>query len=137
MLRVAALRISISLVPALAIAACVTINVPKVTPGAYPNYREMLVAQLEAVPFNAPREFIHSYGICGADVMADNLTPAELDRLDRYARGELKISDSELKKIDDDLRSRIGGQGGLMSEMRERCPEVVKEAEAYKKAHAT
>jgi hypothetical protein len=135
MLKFVAVRMAPILMPAVLLAACVTINVPRVTPGAYPNYREMLVAQLVLLPYGAPRDLVHKLSVCGADALLDNLTPNEAERLDKYARGEVKISDSELEDIDSDLRKRIGGGDGLERQMRDKCPEVVEEADAYKKAH--
>lgn len=131
-MRSAAVLAAVAIV--IPISGCITIQVPKVTPGNYPNYREMLVAQMEVLPFAAPKDLIRRFSICGADVTVDHLTPAELERLDRFARGELKLADSELKELDSDLRDRIGGEDGLGREMNERCPEVVKEADAYKKS---
>jgi hypothetical protein len=91
---------------------------------------------MDVLPLAAPKEMVRRFSICGADVMVDNLTPTELNRLDQYARGELKLSKEELKRIDSNLTERTGGEDGLRREMSKRCPEVVKEVDAYKKAHS-
>lgn len=120
------------------LAACVTINVPRVNPGSYPNYREMAVAQMELMPWGsgAPRELISRFNICAVDVMLGYYTSYEIERLDKYARGELRISDEELKRIESDVEDRMGGEEEMIGQMRQKCPDVIQDAEAYKKAHS-
>jgi hypothetical protein len=125
-------------VAAVLLAGCVTVNVPRVNPGSYPNYREMLVAQLELFPWDsdAPRDLVRRFNICGADVMLGYFTTYELERLDKYARGELHISEDELERISDDVDDRIGGEKELTEKIKQRCPDVIRDAEAHKKAHS-
>jgi hypothetical protein len=93
-------------------AACVTINVPRVNPGSYPNYREMAVAQMDLLPWgsSAPRDLIRRVNVCAVDVILGYYTAYELERLDKYARGELHMSDEELKRLDSDVEDRVGGR---------------------------
>lgn len=121
----------------LIVSGCVTINVPKVNPGSYPNFREMAVAQMELLPYgNIPKDFVRSFNICAVDVMLTHYTSAELVRLDQYARGEVRISDAELKHLEGEIEDRMGGEDGLMRDMKARCPEVLEQAAKYKQANS-
>ena len=46
------------------------------------------------------------------------------------------FSDEELKRIDADVEDRVGGDEELLGKMKQKCPDVVEDAEAYKKARS-
>ena len=78
-------------VASMLLVGCVTVNVPRVNPGSYPNDREMAVAQMHLVPWggDTPQDLVRRLNICAVDVVLGYFTAYELERLDKYARGEL------------------------------------------------
>jgi len=85
--------------------------------GMYPNYRVMLQGEL----YRQTRD--QDFAKCGADFVLANVTPAELQHLDRYARGEESISSAEMRSMDDDFRSRVGD--ATREDLRPFCPDTV------------
>ena len=85
---------------------------------------------------DTPQDLVRRLNICAVDVVLGYFTAYELERLDKYARGELHISDEELKRIDADVVDRVGGHEELIGKMKQKCPDVVEDAEAYKTAHS-
>src|SRR5262245_38366447 len=89
----------------------------RIRAGLYPNYRVMLQGEL----YRQTQD--QDFAKCGADMVLANLTPAELSRLDSYARGEASMSNSDLQKIDADLRGRVGEP--TKETLRPYCPDKV------------
>ena len=117
---------------------CVTVEVHRVIRGSYPNYREMAVAQMDLAPYyeGVPRDLVHRINIFAADVALRHYTPAEMERLDKYARGELHLSDEEVDEIHSDAEDRAGGVKKAYEEAKQKCPDVFRDAEAYRKANS-
>ena len=100
----------------------------------YPNYRAMTAAQMDLKPWgDLPPELADQVGACAADVGLQDFSKTELERLDRYARGEVDIPAGELKKINARISDRVGNPQALKSEMELRCPTVVRAARQYKR----
>lgn len=133
-----ALRCVVAVLAAAFVAGCVTVNVQRVNPGSYPNYREMAIAQQDLMPWfeGVPRELAHRINTCAADVVFRYYTAAEIDRLDKYARGELYLSDEEVEDIHSDAEDRAGGVEKAFEEAKQRCPDVFRDAAAYRKANS-
>jgi hypothetical protein len=117
---------------------CVAVNVQRVSPGAYPNYREMAIAQMDLMPYyeEVPRDLVHRINICSADLVLGYYATYELERLDKYARGELHLSDDELEDLREIAKDRAGGHEELMEKAQQRCPDVFRDAEAYRKTRS-
>lgn len=98
----------------------------------------MAVAQMELFPWgsDAPRDLVRRVNICAVDVILGYYTTYELERLDKYARGEEYISEEELKRLAADVEDRVGGEEELTGKMKQKCPDVVRDADAYKSAHS-
>ena len=125
-------------VAAVLLTGCVTVNAQRVTPGSYPNYREMAVAQMDLMPYyeGMPRDLVRRINICAANVVFTHYTTSELERLDKYARGELYLSDEEVENIHSVVEDRAGGVEKVFEEAKQRCPDVFRDAEAYRKANS-
>lgn len=102
---------------------------------AYPNYRELMIAMLDARDLNMPADIEHRLNSCGADVAVEYLTQAELARLDSWAQRKQKLDTADLEKINADVGKRYGGRKGMEVLMRQHCPDVFREAEAFKAAN--
>jgi hypothetical protein len=120
------------------LAGCVTVNVQRVNPGSYPNYREMAIAQADLLPQyeGMPRDLVRRVNICTADVVFQHYTASEIERLDKYARGELYLSDEEVEDIHSGAEDRAGGVEKVFEEAKQRCPDVFRDAEAYRNANS-
>lgn len=131
-------RCVVAAVAAVLLTGCVTVNVQRVNPGSYPNYREMAIAQADLLPQydGMPRDLVHRVNICAADVVFQHYTASEIERLDKYARGELYLSDEEVEDIHSDAEDRAGSVEKVFEEAKQRCPDVFRDAEAYRKANS-
>lgn len=121
------------------LAGCATTgNVQRVSPGSYSNYREMAIKQMNLMPYyeGMPQDLVHRINTCAADVVFRHYTAAELERLDSYARGQLYLSDKEVEDIHSDAEDRAGGVEKVFEEAKQRCPDVFRDAQAYRKANS-
>jgi uncharacterized protein YceK len=123
----------VGLAVACLLTGCISIHMDDPKPGQFGNYREMLYRRMEIFQWkDVPATVQAKVRTCAVDSMMPYITPAELEHLDAYARGEAKMSDSEIAQFDRDLQSRMGGKDGGLEAMKRTCPETVKEAEKYK-----
>jgi len=66
---------------------------------------------------------------CLLDTIFAQITPAELARLDAFARGEISMPREEYDGMYDKVMERGGGKAGLTSKMAASCPDTVAEAD--------
>lgn len=78
---------------------------------------------------------VHRINVCGVDILLGYFTINELDRLDKYASGGLHISDDELEHLGSVVEDRVGGEEVLYKKMEQKCPDVFRDAEDYRKTN--
>lgn len=96
---------------ALILAACVPSNATyQLAPGKWSDYRDLNrsigMGMVEAQ--SAPQDVKDRFAACFADYIVSAFTPAELQRLDAYARGEA-LSKEELDRLDQAGKDRANG----------------------------
>jgi hypothetical protein len=117
---------------AIMLAGCVTVKMEEPKPGQYSNYRDMMYSKMGALHWKGvPRDLETKMVTCAVDVLVNNLTPEERERLDDYARAEVKMSQAEVDRLDKEMRSRLD-DATFQSEMQRTCPETAAELAAFR-----
>ena len=112
---------------AIALVSCVSIEIPKVTPGRYSNHREMAYSLSQNLNWpGAPIELQREMQKCIVDTAYSLYTPQDIARLDKWARGEQQITEEEFWAIDKAVNERAGGEKGAERAMRATCPDTIK-----------
>jgi hypothetical protein len=124
--------ISALVIAGLLLGGCVTLKMEEPKPGQYANYRDMMYSKMRAfhwkdVPLNLETTMV----TCSVDILVNNMTPVERDRMDAYARGEIKISDAEGSAFERTLRSRVD-KVGFDQAMTETCPATAAELAEFR-----
>jgi hypothetical protein len=84
--------------------------------GRYPNYRAMFQSEM----YRASRD--RDFADCAGSFMVANVAPADLQQLDRYARGEIPFAATDHDRIDAGLRTKLGSSG-VREMLRPYCPD--------------
>jgi hypothetical protein len=98
-------------------------------PGRYDSYYDLLITigGYAKFPSGAPQSVRDRYAKCAADFVIANTPPADLPKLDAYARGQGGLTVGESRRMDQALAARAGGpitDGGL-ERLTPYCPEDV------------
>lgn len=119
------------IVAALLLAGCVA-NAQVVPDRYFTTYQAMLSNQIwraiEAGPYAAaPGNVKIAYADCSAAYVMSAMTPAEVARLDAYARHEITMTVGDLKEIERRASERLGGPitAENMGRLGAVCPDQV------------
>jgi hypothetical protein len=102
-------------------------TVPK---GRYADYQALMTEQAAHMGFEGPNKIPDAVQQdtreCMIKLMMANSTPAELTKLNSYARGEIPMSPQELSAMGDVIKDRAGPtDAALVTNMRSICPATV------------
>ena len=123
---------SIPICAALLLAGCFTIQAPVPQKGQYTNCREFAYSQMKMFSWQGvPAKTQDQMRTCMVDAIYPNYTPAEVDRLNAYARGENQMSAGELQTMDREIGERMGGPKGAAAALMTICPDTIREMQKY------
>lgn len=109
---------------------------PMMEPGRYADYRAFATDQTEHMKWNnVPAPLQAELRACLIQTTFQNYTPAELEKLDAWARGEQQLSVKEIKDLNAQAAARAGAtDSDLLNAVRHQCPETVAKVEPYAKS---
>lgn len=120
---------------ALALNGCVTIETHDPKPGQYSNYRDMMYATMSNFHFkDVPATLETKMVACTVDTMVGAMPADDMARLDAYARGEIKLSDSEKSALDRKMRDQLP-KDQWDAAMKRTCPDTMDEVATWRAAN--
>jgi hypothetical protein len=116
---------------ALAAAGCTIGHVEDPKPGQYADYRSLAIDRAQKISIQGvPEPLMRQVRTCMIDTSLDYITPAELERWNAYARGQVAIPQSEYQAFDRELQKRMGDD--VIPTMQKKCPSTMAELAKYK-----
>jgi len=122
-------------IAAFIISGCAADSATALERGKYSNYRDLLIdlGAYTKFPPEASYDLRRRYAECSSDFVLSGVAPADLPKLDAYARGELDLSQSELIRINDDIVRKLGKPltDGDLDRLMPFCPADVPSFKLY------
>jgi hypothetical protein len=129
--------LAVSATAALMLAACVPNSATyQLQQGRYTDYQDLSrdLAEKAVEKQSAPQEVKDKFATCIADYAIKGFTPAELTRLDQYARGTLALTKGELDDLDRASKDRENGTtltADTLDRLDTTCPQDVPSFRQY------
>lgn len=94
--------------------------------GRYANYRDRLAARISLAPtVRVPADLQDEINACTVDSLMKTYSAVELDFLDAFSRGDIRVSYREMDELNKLVSARIFSQGGPLASYRQTCPETL------------